>query len=86
VSRRGIVDAMKAKPAALARRRGAGAPFLHRITSLPERIDPTKYPFNIRAFSHGIDLAFRTKVTFLVGVSALISNRVNLDRRRHDAS
>ena len=47
--------------------RAAGAPFLHRIASLPEKIDPTKYPFNIRAFSHGIDLAFRSKVTFFVG-------------------
>src|SRR5438132_2711430 len=47
--------------------RAAGAPFLHRIASLPEKIDPAKYPFNIRAFSHGIDLAFRSKVTFFVG-------------------
>jgi predicted ATPase len=45
----------------------AGAPFLHRIVSLPEKIDPTKYPFNIPAFSRGIDLAFRSKVTFFVG-------------------
>jgi predicted ATPase len=47
--------------------RTTGALFLHRIVSLPEKIDPTKYPFNIRAFSHGIDLAFRSKVTFFVG-------------------
>ncbi len=47
--------------------RAAGAPFLHRIASLPEKIDPTRYPFNIRAFSHGIELAFRSKVTFFVG-------------------
>src|SRR5712692_4958737 len=43
--------------------RAAGAPFLHRITSLPEKIDQTKYPFNIRAFSQGIDLAFRIAYT-----------------------
>ena len=55
------------------RRRGAatvrttGAPFLHAIASLPEKIDPDRYPFNIRAFSRGIDLAFRSKVTFFVG-------------------
>jgi predicted ATPase len=47
--------------------RTTGAPFLHRIASLPEKIDPTKYPFKFRVFSHGIDLAFRSKVTFLVG-------------------
>ena len=47
--------------------RTTGAPFLHRIESLPEKIDPTVYPFNIRAFSHGIDLTLRSKVTFFVG-------------------
>ena len=44
-----------------------GAPFLRRVVSLPEEVDPTRYPFNVRAFSHGIDLAFRTNVTFFVG-------------------
>jgi len=47
--------------------RAKGAPFLHRISSLPEKIDHAKYPFNIRAFSQGIDLDFRSKVTFFVG-------------------
>src|SRR5687768_11253793 len=47
--------------------RASGAPFLHRIESLPEKIDQTKYPFNVPAFSQGIDLAFRSKVTFFVG-------------------
>jgi predicted ATPase len=47
--------------------RAAGAPFLRRIESLPEKIDQTRFPFNIRAFSHGIDLAFGSKVTFFVG-------------------
>jgi predicted ATPase len=47
--------------------RAAGAPFLHRIASRPEKFDPGRYPFNILAFSHGIDLAFRSKVTFFVG-------------------
>src|SRR3989449_1070080 len=47
--------------------RATGAPFLHRIASLPEKVDRTKYPFNIRAFSHGIDLTFRSNVTFFVG-------------------
>lgn len=47
--------------------RAAGAPFLHRVSSLPEKTDPTEYPFTVRAFSQGIDLAFRSKVTFFVG-------------------
>lgn len=50
-----------------ASRQAIGAPFLRRITSLPEKTDPSRYPFNIRAFSRGIDLAFRSTVTFLVG-------------------
>jgi predicted ATPase len=58
---------MKSKRMVSASVRAAGAPFLHKITSLPEKIDPTKYPFNIPAFSHGIDLALRSKVTFFVG-------------------
>ena len=44
-----------------------GAPFLRRVVSLPDRVDPARYPFNVRAFSHGIDLSFRTNVTFFVG-------------------
>lgn len=38
---------MKSKRRATAPRRTAGAPFLHRIASLPEKIDPAKYPFYI---------------------------------------
>jgi predicted ATPase len=53
------------------RRRHAGralaAPFLHRIESLTEKLDPTTYPFNIPAFSRGLDLSFRSKITFFVG-------------------
>jgi predicted ATPase len=44
-----------------------GAPFLRRVVSLPEKFDKTRHPFNIRAFSDGIDLSFRTNVTFFVG-------------------
>jgi predicted ATPase len=44
-----------------------GSPFLRRIESLPEKIDPDAHPFNIRAFSHGIDLALDARVTFFVG-------------------
>jgi predicted ATPase len=44
-----------------------GAPFLQHVVSLPEKFDRKRYPFNIRAFSTGIDLPFRTSVTFFVG-------------------
>jgi predicted ATPase len=44
-----------------------GAPFLRRVVTLPDKVDPTRHPFNVRAFSQGIDIAFRTNVTFLVG-------------------
>jgi predicted ATPase len=37
------------------------------VVSLPEKFDRTRYPFNIRAFSDGIDLSFQTTVTFFVG-------------------
>lgn len=44
-----------------------GSPFLHRITSLDEQFDRTRYPFNIPAFDAGIDIALDSKVTMLVG-------------------
>ena len=44
-----------------------GAPFLRRIETRPEKLDPAAFPFTIPAFSQGIDLALRTRVTFLVG-------------------
>lgn len=44
-----------------------GAPFLRHLTSLPDKTDPTKFPFNIPALSKGIDLPFRSRVTFFVG-------------------
>ena len=58
---------MSSRRRASARKRTTGAPFLHRVESAPEKTDLTRYPFNIRAFSPGIDLTFRSKVTFLVG-------------------
>ena len=42
-------------------------PFLKRITLLAERADLSRYPFNIAAFSHGIDLEITSNVTLLVG-------------------
>src|SRR5437773_1289691 len=37
------------------RRTVADAPFLRRVVTLPEKVDPSRYPFNIPAFSNGID-------------------------------
>jgi predicted ATPase len=37
------------------------------VTSIPEKFDLTRHPFNIRSFSDGIDLSFRSSVTFFVG-------------------
>ncbi len=42
-------------------------PFLRGVTSLPEKMDLTRYPFNVRAYSRGIDLRFNSSVTFFVG-------------------
>jgi predicted ATPase len=42
-------------------------PFLRRITSVAERVDPGRYPFNIPALSHGVDIAIISNVTFFVG-------------------
>lgn len=41
--------------------------FLRRVTAIAERCDPGRYPFNIAAFSHGIDLDIAANVTFFVG-------------------
>jgi predicted ATPase len=40
---------------------------LRRAALPPERAEPTRYPFDIPAFSHGIDLKFGATVTFFVG-------------------
>jgi predicted ATPase len=42
-------------------------PFLKRITTVPDRIDRSRYPFNIAAFSNGIDIEITSNVTFFVG-------------------
>ena len=57
---------MKSRRKGTALRRTA-SPFLHRVETLPEKIEREKHPFTIRAFSQGIDLTFRSRVTFLVG-------------------
>ncbi|NJD05171.1 MAG: AAA family ATPase [Methylococcaceae bacterium] len=44
-----------------------GAPYLRRIMSLPERMGHDYYPFNVPAIRRGVDIDFRTNVTFFVG-------------------
>ncbi|MDH5564507.1 MAG: AAA family ATPase [Nitrospirota bacterium] len=44
-----------------------GAPYLRGITSTFDNNDRSQYPFNIPAFVNGINLDFKTNVTFLVG-------------------
>ena len=43
------------------------SPFLRQVRSLPELWHASRHPFDIRAFSRGIDLTFGTSVTFIVG-------------------
>lgn len=45
----------------------AGSPFLRGIATIAEKTDANRYPFDIPAFSGGIDLSIRTPVTFLIG-------------------
>lgn len=47
--------------------RSLGAPFLRRVVTLPELVHPGRHPFDIPAFTQGIDLSFRSNVTFFVG-------------------
>ena len=44
-----------------------GAPYLRRISSTPEQMDHSHFPFNIPAFQPGIDLELTKPVTFFVG-------------------
>src|SRR5437762_714340 len=43
------------------------SPFLKNIRSRDEYWDPSRFPFNIPAFSRGIDIALDRPVTFFVG-------------------
>jgi predicted ATPase len=42
-------------------------PFLKRIAALAERVDASRYPFNLPVFAHGIDIEITSNVTFFVG-------------------
>jgi predicted ATPase len=42
-------------------------PYLRKIQTKTDQIIPDQYPFNIPAFSSGIDLEFTAAITFLVG-------------------
>lgn len=44
-----------------------GAPYLRSISSSADRFEASGHPFNVRSFADGINLEFRTNVTFLVG-------------------
>ena len=58
---------MKGKRKRSANLQARSGPFLRAVTGLPEKMDPSRYPFNLRAFSRGIELEFRSNVTFFVG-------------------
>jgi predicted ATPase len=42
-------------------------PFLRSIETIPERVVPGRYPFNIPCLARGLHITFKTNVTFLVG-------------------
>lgn len=42
-------------------------PFLTRVWTPEESVDPKAFPFTIPAFSDGLDLGFDAKITFIVG-------------------
>src|SRR6266705_326607 len=42
-------------------------PFLRQIETIPERVEPGRYPFNIPCLAGGLHLTFTSDVTFLVG-------------------
>jgi predicted ATPase len=58
---------MKSKRKKLATLSARSGPFLRRVTSIVEKMDPSRYPFNVKALSRGIDLEFHSNVTFFVG-------------------
>jgi predicted ATPase len=45
----------------------SSGPFLRKIVHDAEKWDPSRFPFNLRPFSQGIDIDFRSRVTFFVG-------------------
>ncbi len=57
--------AARRKPASSGR--SMRAPFLRRVVSFPDEVDRSRYPFSVPAFSSGVDITFRTSVTFFVG-------------------
>ncbi len=42
-------------------------PFLRSVRTIPETLDPRKFPFNLPFLSNGLELEFACNVTFLVG-------------------
>lgn len=41
--------------------------FLRSITTIPDRVEPGRHPFNIPCLEHGLSITFKTEVTFFVG-------------------
>jgi predicted ATPase len=58
---------MKRKRKTIAALSARSGPFLRRVASIADKMDPSRYPFNVKTFSRGIDLEFRSNVTFFVG-------------------
>ena len=42
-------------------------PFLRAVQTIQERMSPFRYPFTIPAFSNGINIEFKSNVTFFIG-------------------
>jgi predicted ATPase len=57
--------ARKRRP--LSRLAATSGPFLRKIVHNPEKWDASRFPFNLKPFSQGIDIEFRSRVTFFVG-------------------
>jgi predicted ATPase len=45
----------------------SSGPFLRKIVHNPDKWDASRFPFNLKPFSQGIDIEFRSRVTFFVG-------------------
>lgn len=58
---------MKRRPSRESVWSSRSGPFLRRVSLQGGGADPSRHPWNVRAFSRGIDLEFRSNVTFFVG-------------------
>ena len=58
---------MKRRPSRESVWSSRSGPFLRRVSLQGRGADPSRHPWNVRAFSSGIDLEFRSNVTFFAG-------------------